>query len=285
MAQNIVICSDGTGNSLSEQVSNVARLIHISISAGPGKSSSTTRESAPTRGTSTRSKVTRTRAAAGATRAHVLDPPISVSAAPWSPRRRPDSCGLGLRRNVKELYTALAQCYEDRDAAIYLFGFSRGAFTVRVLAGLLLRCGLLPKDTPNFDAAFEKAYGLYTPHQQDYEAVEPASSATSTCARRACTFSASGIRSSRMAASGRRASRTCATIRACEGPPRARARRAAFVVSSDELGRHRFRPAPWTTPALRDGEHRRRSGSAAVTRMSAAATRTTPRRGFRCGGC
>ena len=59
------------------------------------------------------------------------------------------------RRNVKELYKALAGCYDGQGDSIYLFGFSRGAFTVRVLAGLILRCGLLPKDAPDFDATFE----------------------------------------------------------------------------------------------------------------------------------
>lgn len=50
--------------------------------------------------------------------------------------------GVGLARNVKDLYTALCRNYREGDA-IYLFGFSRGAFTVRVLAGLIMRCGLV----------------------------------------------------------------------------------------------------------------------------------------------
>ena len=33
---------------------------------------------------------------------------------------------------------------------IFLFGFSRGAFTVRVLAGLIFRCGLLRPNHPHF---------------------------------------------------------------------------------------------------------------------------------------
>lgn len=55
--------------------------------------------------------------------------------------------GWGLKRNVIELYKFLCRNYEACDAGgkpdrIYLFGFSRGAFTVRVLAGLIDRCGL-----------------------------------------------------------------------------------------------------------------------------------------------
>ncbi len=49
--------------------------------------------------------------------------------------------GWGLKRNVIELYKFLCRNYVDGDR-IYLFGFSRGAFTVRVLAGLIDKCGL-----------------------------------------------------------------------------------------------------------------------------------------------
>jgi uncharacterized protein (DUF2235 family) len=42
--------------------------------------------------------------------------------------------GWGLSRNVKHLYKELARVYDPGDE-IYMFGFSRGAFTVRTLAG------------------------------------------------------------------------------------------------------------------------------------------------------
>src|SRR5215471_18498475 len=44
--------------------------------------------------------------------------------------------GYGLFQNVKDLYNVLIDHYADGDQ-LFLFGFSRGAFTVRVLAGLL----------------------------------------------------------------------------------------------------------------------------------------------------
>lgn len=53
--------------------------------------------------------------------------------------------GWGLTANVVELYSFLARHYRPGDR-IYLFGFSRGAFTVRVLAGLIHRCGLWSRD-------------------------------------------------------------------------------------------------------------------------------------------
>ena len=49
--------------------------------------------------------------------------------------------GWGLKRNVIELYKFLCRNYTPGDR-IYCFGFSRGAFTVRVLVGLIDRCGL-----------------------------------------------------------------------------------------------------------------------------------------------
>jgi uncharacterized protein (DUF2235 family) len=50
--------------------------------------------------------------------------------------------GWGLSRNIRELYEFLAKTYQTGDR-IYLFGFSRGAFTVRSLAGLICKCGLI----------------------------------------------------------------------------------------------------------------------------------------------
>ncbi|HSA79631.1 MAG TPA: DUF2235 domain-containing protein [Geminicoccaceae bacterium] len=50
--------------------------------------------------------------------------------------------GWGLSRNVRDLYEFLCRHYR-RDDNIYLFGFSRGAFTTRTIAGLIVRCGIL----------------------------------------------------------------------------------------------------------------------------------------------
>ena len=63
--------------------------------------------------------------------------------------------GLGLRRNVKQLYTELCRCYEKGDQ-IYLFGFSRGAFTVRTLAGFILECGIIDRSAWETDSDLKK---------------------------------------------------------------------------------------------------------------------------------
>ncbi len=56
--------------------------------------------------------------------------------------------GWGFSQNVKDLYTELAHSYEPEDR-LYLFGFSRGAYTVRTLAGLIQCCGIV--DVRAFD--------------------------------------------------------------------------------------------------------------------------------------
>ena len=46
--------------------------------------------------------------------------------------------GVGLKSNVKRGLTFLALNYEEKDE-IYIFGFSRGAYTARALAGVISR--------------------------------------------------------------------------------------------------------------------------------------------------
>jgi uncharacterized protein (DUF2235 family) len=56
--------------------------------------------------------------------------------------------GLGLSRKVAEAYTYLIDFLEPNDR-VFLFGFSRGAYRARVLAGLLHQLGLLPRGNYN----------------------------------------------------------------------------------------------------------------------------------------
>ena len=50
--------------------------------------------------------------------------------------------GIGLKRNILDLYRFVCRTYSPGDQ-IYLFGFSRGAFTIRLLAGLIATQGLV----------------------------------------------------------------------------------------------------------------------------------------------
>ncbi len=64
--------------------------------------------------------------------------------------------GWGLARNVRNLYKSLVQVYAPGDK-IYLFGFSRGAFTVRSLAGLIASEGILDVGHYQSDDSLDKA--------------------------------------------------------------------------------------------------------------------------------
>ncbi|GAB2484292.1 DUF2235 domain-containing protein [Jatrophihabitans fulvus] len=65
--------------------------------------------------------------------------------------------GFGLARNVREAYTFLVHTYEPGDE-VYVFGFSRGAFTARSTAGFVRNCGVLRIDQAD---RLREAYALY----------------------------------------------------------------------------------------------------------------------------
>ncbi|BAY27846.1 hypothetical protein NIES2100_76720 [Calothrix sp. NIES-2100] len=79
--------------------------------------------------------------------------------------------GLGIDKNIEDGYRFLCLNYVPGDE-IYLFGFSRGAYTVRSLAGMIYCSGLLER--PHVTKAHE-AYELYRTRgikPKDKEAVE-----------------------------------------------------------------------------------------------------------------
>ena len=70
---------------------------------------------------------------------------------------RPGAFGVGLSRNILDAYRFLIDNYESGDL-LYLFGFSRGAFTARSLAGLIRNSGVL---RPENDERLDQAWALY----------------------------------------------------------------------------------------------------------------------------
>ncbi len=69
--------------------------------------------------------------------------------------------GFGLARNVREIYAFLCRTYEPGDR-IYIFGFSRGAFTARVLAGLICSEGIPPyRDEVDLAQRVHSAYKAF----------------------------------------------------------------------------------------------------------------------------
>lgn len=70
--------------------------------------------------------------------------------------------GVGLKHNVIEAYDYLCRHYDAGDE-MWLFGFSRGAYTVRRAAGMVRKCGVLPKtlDEPTRKRLVQEAYDIY----------------------------------------------------------------------------------------------------------------------------
>jgi len=65
--------------------------------------------------------------------------------------------GFGLSKNLLQGYEWLAKRYRHEDE-IWIFGFSRGAYTARSLVGLIRKCGLLRIVTPHLLETAEDIY-------------------------------------------------------------------------------------------------------------------------------
>lgn len=65
--------------------------------------------------------------------------------------------GVGLQRNIEDGYEYLMNSFEPADK-VFLFGFSRGAFTVRALAGMIHHFGILQKGSINLIPYVSKMY-------------------------------------------------------------------------------------------------------------------------------
>ena len=116
MAKNIVICSDGTGNRGGKtRGTNVWRIFN-----------------AVDRHNSGIKQITH------------YDDGVGTDSLLWL-KLLGGAFGWGLSRNIRSAYAFLAMNYEPGDQ-IFLFGFSRGAYTVRSLAGMINRCGLIKRE-------------------------------------------------------------------------------------------------------------------------------------------
>ncbi|MDQ2081514.1 DUF2235 domain-containing protein [Xanthobacteraceae bacterium Astr-EGSB] len=135
--KNIVVCCDGTGNEISENISNVLKLYRVLRKTGKTEP----------------------------TQVVFYDPGVGTLARPnpWTKLKQDAvtvlglATGYGLDDNVLKAYAFLVNHYEEGDD-IFLFGFSRGAYTVRVLAGLVHKVGLLSPQQCNLADAALTAY-------------------------------------------------------------------------------------------------------------------------------
>jgi uncharacterized protein (DUF2235 family) len=125
MPRNLVICCDGTNNQFGPENTNVVRLVQV-LDRDPLE------------------------------QRLYYDPGVGTLPEPGAMTRIMKrlselyglAFGAGLTLKVQEAYAYLMDFWEPGDR-VYLFGFSRGAYTVRVLAGLLHTLGLLPRGNRN----------------------------------------------------------------------------------------------------------------------------------------
>ncbi|MBZ7671783.1 T6SS phospholipase effector Tle1-like catalytic domain-containing protein [Klebsiella grimontii] len=133
MSKNIVICCDGTGNEVKAELSNVLKLYRV-ISKN-------------------------------ASQCVYYNPGIGTIGQhnAWQQARQKVrgwfelATGFGLDKDILNAYRFLCENYASGDK-VWLFGFSRGAYTVRVLAALVNMIGLLNKDQLNLAAYALAAY-------------------------------------------------------------------------------------------------------------------------------
>lgn len=140
MAKNIIICSDGTGNTaIKGRGTNVFKMFEcVDLNS------------------------------------HRFDPERTPQVAIYDDGVGTESmrflrilggaAGYGLSRNVQQLYKELCRIYDPGDR-IFLFGFSRGAFTVRSLSGFIGTCGIIDVarlvGAADLDKLVDKAYTAY----------------------------------------------------------------------------------------------------------------------------
>ena len=148
MAQprNLVICLDGTSNEPEQGATNVARIYDIAVK--------------------------------DETQLVYYDPGVGTMGArmaftafgQWLTRVAGLIAGYGIRDNIEQAYTWLSQNYRHGDR-IYVFGFSRGAYTARALTGMLRTIGLLRPGSENLVPYALKLYAQSGPSR--YATADP----------------------------------------------------------------------------------------------------------------
>lgn len=126
--RNLVVCLDGTGNQLKAhgRDTNVVLLYQMLVANQPDRQLT------------------------------YYDPGVGTFSAggAWTPVGRTVSrlaglgMGIGMRQNLGEAYTWLMTNWRPGDR-VYLFGFSRGAYTARALAGMLYWIGMMRPGAEN----------------------------------------------------------------------------------------------------------------------------------------
>ena len=111
--------------------------------------------------------------------------------------------GFGLRRNVIALYKFACRNYRDADDELFGFGFSRGAFTIRIVMGLIDSQGLVKADNEaELDSLASAAYRAYRARPLPQSEARSALSVDPQQVRAALSAEAKCARTSRSGSSG-----------------------------------------------------------------------------------
>ena len=86
-----------------------------------------------------------------------------VGTGPWFDRLFGGAFGVGLSDNIRHAYRFLVETFTPGDE-LFLFGFSRGAYTARSLVGLIRNSGLLRREHAD---RIDDAYTLYRSRRPD----------------------------------------------------------------------------------------------------------------------
>lgn len=130
--RRLVICCDGTWNDRGTRVTNIARIAQLVAPTGTAPDGSS------------------------AAQVVYYDPGVGTERSLLS-KLSGGAFGEGLSSNVLDAYRFIVDNYAEGDE-LWFFGFSRGAFTVRSLSGLIRKSGILRK--AHSDLA-QRAFDLY----------------------------------------------------------------------------------------------------------------------------
>jgi hypothetical protein len=152
MAKRIILLLDGTWNDadVGPFDTNIVRLREIIARSLDVKPSSSLSQASPSTGSQT-AKLVSGRTFQGETE-HIVFYERGVGTGPLLDRIKGGSFGEGLSGNIRRAYKFLSFFYEPDDE-IFIFGFSRGAYTARSLAGYIAAAGLLKRQscTPDLE--------------------------------------------------------------------------------------------------------------------------------------
>jgi uncharacterized protein (DUF2235 family) len=150
VGKNIVICLDGTGNEVKAKgATNVFKIVELLDLTDPAR------------------------------QVAYYEPGVGTFAAPsawsWTARKLSRLGGLalghGIRQNLGEAYTFLINTWQPGDK-VFVFGFSRGAYTARALCGMLYRIGLLRRGSENLVPYAVRVYARRTGKDSDLSGPE-----------------------------------------------------------------------------------------------------------------